>query len=306
MQNTLISQLILIIANNLIQRPVNQKFIDAFNCIWLYYFFLSNDNLFRNVDEITKDFKNTRMENKSNNEKIALVVGGSRGIGKAIAIRLAKSGFNIWLTYRSNHEAAQKTKEEIEKIGRLCQTLSFDVSDYKETEAALEKKADDNPPDVVIYNAGITRDNLMMWMTKEEWDSVLSVNLDGFYNVIHAILFPMLRKKQGRIIVVSSTSGQIGQAGQANYSASKAGLIGAAKALAREIGKRNIIVNVVAPGVIETDMTEDLSKEKILPLIPLNRFGNSTDVASVVNFLCSEENMYIHGQVIGINGGLAI
>jgi len=306
MQNTLISQLILIIANNLIQRPVNQKFIDAFNCIWLYYFFLSNDNLFRNVDEITKDFKNTRMENKSNNEKIALVVGGSRGIGKAIAIRLAKSGFNIWLTYRSNHEAAQKTKEEIEKIGRLCQTLSFDVSDYKETEAALEKKADDNPPDVVIYNAGITRDNLMMWMTKEEWDSVLSVNLDGFYNVMHAILFSMLREKQGRIIVVSSTSGQIGQAGQANYSASKAGLIGAAKALAREIGKRNIIVNVVAPGVIETDMTEDLSKEKILPLIPLNRFGNSTDVASVVNFLCSEENMYIHGQVIGINGGLAI
>jgi len=306
MQNTLISQLILIIANNLIQRPVNQKFIDAFNCIWLYYFFLSNDNLFRNVDEITKDFKNTRMENKSNNEKIALVVGGSRGIGKAIAIRLAKSGFNIWLTYHNNHEAAQKTKEEIEKIGRLCQTLSFDVSDYKETEAALEKKADDNPPDVVIYNAGITRDNLMMWMTKEEWDSVLSVNLDGFYNVMHAILFSMLREKQGRIIVVSSTSGQIGQAGQANYSASKAGLIGAAKALAREIGKRNIIVNVVAPGVIETDMTEDLSKEKILPLIPLNRFGNSTDVASVVNFLCSEENMYIHGQVIGINGGLAI
>jgi 3-oxoacyl-[acyl-carrier protein] reductase len=146
----------------------------------------------------------------------------------------------------------------------------------------------------------------MMWMTKEEWDSVLSVNLDGFYNVMHAILFPMLREKQGRIIVVSSTSGQIGQAGQANYSASKAGLIGAAKALAREIGKRNIIVNVVAPGVIETDMTKDLSKENILPLIPLNRFGSSADVASVVNFLCSEENMYIHGQVIGINGGLSI
>jgi len=246
------------------------------------------------------------MENKSNNEKIALIVGGSRGIGKAIAIRLAKSGFNIWLTYRSNHGAAQKTKEEIETTGRFCETLSFDVSDYKETEAALEKKADEYPPDVVVYNAGITRDNLLMWMTKEEWDSVLSVNLDGFYNVMHVILFPMLRKKQGRIIVVSSTSGQIGQAGQVNYSASKAGLIGAAKALAREVGKRNIIVNVVAPGVIETEMTEELSKEKILPLIPLNRFGNSEDVAAVVNFLCSEENMYIHGQVIGINGGLAI
>ena len=241
-----------------------------------------------------------------NNEKIALIVGGSRGIGRAIALRLAMSGFNIWLTYRSNHEAAQKTKEEIEKTRRFCQTLSFDVSDYKETEVALEKMADERPPDVVVYNAGITRDNLMMWMTKEEWDSVLSVNLDGFYNVMHAILFPMLREKQGRIIVVSSTSGQIGQAGQVNYSASKAGLIGAAKALAREVGKKNIIVNVVAPGVIETDMTEDLSKEDILPLIPLNRFGSSADVASVVNFLCSEENMYIHGQVIGINGGLAI
>ncbi|MBU1162824.1 MAG: 3-oxoacyl-ACP reductase FabG [Proteobacteria bacterium] len=246
------------------------------------------------------------MENKSNNEKIALVVGGSRGIGKAIAIRLAKSGFNIWLTYRSNHDAADKTKEEIEKTGRFCQTLSFDVSDYKETETALEKIADEYPPDIVVYNAGIARDNLMMWMTREEWDSVLSVNLDGFYNVMHAILFPMLREKHGRIIVVSSTSGQIGQAGQVNYSASKAGLIGAAKALAREVGKRNIIVNVVAPGIIETDMTEDLSKEKILPLIPLNRFGCPEDVASVVNFLCSEENMYIHGQVIGINGGLAI
>ncbi len=241
-----------------------------------------------------------------NNEKIALVIGGSRGIGKATAIRLAKSGFNIWLTYQSNHDAADKTKEEIEKTGRSCRILSFDVSDYKETKAALEKIADDNPPDVVVYNAGITRDNLLMWMTKEEWDSVLSVNLDGFYNVMHAILFPMLREKQGRIIVVSSTSGQIGQAGQVNYSASKAGLIGAAKALAREVGKRNIIVNVVAPGVIETDMTEDLSKKNILPLIPLNRFGSSADVASVVNFLCSEENMYIHGQVIGINGGLAI
>jgi 3-oxoacyl-[acyl-carrier protein] reductase len=241
-----------------------------------------------------------------NNEKIALVVGGSRGIGKAIAIRLAKSGFNIWLTYLSNHDAAQKTKEEIEKKGSFCKTLSFDISNYKDTEAALKKIANEHPPYVVVYNAGITRDNLMMWMTKEEWDSVLSVNLDGFYNVMHAVLFPMLTKKKGRIILVSSTSGQIGQAGQANYSASKAGLIGAAKALAREVGKRNIIVNVVAPGIIETDMTEDLSKEKILPLIPLQRFGSSEDVASVINFLCSEENMYIHGQVIGINGGLAI
>jgi len=134
---------------------------------------------------------------------------------------------------------------------------------------------------------------------------VLSVNLDGFYNVMNSVLFPMLREKRGRIVVVSSVSGQIGQAGQVNYSASKAGLIGAVKALAREIGKKNILVNAVAPGLIETDMTESLDRNKLLPFIPLNRFGSPEDVASVVNFLCTEENMYIHGQVIGINGGLA-
>ena len=240
------------------------------------------------------------------NSKIALVVGGSRGIGRAIALKLANSGFNIWLTYRSNHDAATATKKEIEKAGSGCELICFNVADYDETQSALSQKADSNPSDVVVYNAGIARDNLMVFMTKEEWDSVLSTNLDGFYNVTRTVLFPMLRTKNGRIIVVSSTSGEIGQAGQVNYSASKAGLIGAAKALAREIGKKNVFVNVVTPGVIETEMTEGLPKDKILPLIPLNRFGKPEDVASVVDFLCSEENMYIHGQVIGINGGLAI
>jgi 3-oxoacyl-[acyl-carrier protein] reductase len=237
--------------------------------------------------------------------KTALVIGGSRGIGRAIALRLAQSGFDIWLTYRNNHAAAKIVKSEIEGLGGNCETLSFDISDHNATRAALEKRADDNPPHVVVYNAGIAKDNLMVWMTKEEWDSVLSVNLDGFYNVMNSVLFPMLREKRGRIVVVSSTSGQIGQAGQVNYSASKAGLIGAVKALAREIGKKNIYVNAVAPGLIETDMTGALDKKSILPLIPLNRFGSPEDVASVVNFLCTEENMYIHGQVIGINGGLA-
>jgi 3-oxoacyl-[acyl-carrier protein] reductase len=245
-------------------------------------------------------------EQQKNNEKIALVIGGSRGIGRAIALRLAQSGFNICLTYRGNHAAAEMVKKEIEDIGRFCETLSFDISDYQETEAALGEKAEARAPDVVVYNAGITRDNLLVWMTRDEWDEVLSTNLDGFYNVIHTLLFPMLRAKKGRIVVVSSTSGQIGQAGQVNYSASKAGLIGAVKALAREVGKKNILVNVVAPGVIETDMTKGLPKDQILPLIPLQRFGSPDDVASVVNFLCSEEHMYIHGQVIGINGGLAI
>jgi 3-oxoacyl-[acyl-carrier protein] reductase len=161
-------------------------------------------------------------------------------------------------------------------------------------------------PYVLVYNAGIRKDNLLMWMTKEEWDSVLSTNLDGFYNVTRTVLFSMLKAKEGRIVVVSSASGQIGQAGQVNYSASKAGLIGAAKALAREVGKRNIMVNVVAPGFIETEMTEGISREHVLPLIPLNRLGNSEDVASVVNFLCTEKNMYIHGEVIAINGGLSM
>ncbi|MFA5394201.1 MAG: 3-oxoacyl-ACP reductase FabG [Candidatus Ratteibacteria bacterium] len=241
-----------------------------------------------------------------NKRKIALVVGGSRGIGRAIALRLARSGFDIWLTYHTNHTAAKEVKFEIEKIGRHCEIISFDVSDYKQTEQALAKKAENDTPKVVVYNAGIARDNLLVWMTKEEWSQVISTNLNGFFNVMHAVLFPMLRDKKGRIVVVSSTSGQIGQAGQVNYSAAKAGLIGAVKALAREVGRNNILVNVVAPGVIETEMTKDLSKDKILPLIPLQRFGNTDEVASVVNFLCSEKHLYIHGQVIGINGGLTM
>lgn len=239
-------------------------------------------------------------------EKIALVVGGSRGIGQATALKLAASGFNIWLTYNTNKEAADKVKLKIEKLGRKCKTFSFDVSDLDKVKKALDEDCDKTPPDVVVFNAGISKDNLLVWMTKEEWDQVLSVNLDGFYNIMHVVLFSMLREKKGRIVVVSSTSGQIGQAGQVNYSVSKAGLIGAAKALAREVGRKNIFVNVVAPGVIETEMTKDLPKEKILPLIPVKKFGHPDDVASVINFLCTEKNMYIHGQVIGINGGLAI
>ncbi|MBI4848352.1 MAG: 3-oxoacyl-ACP reductase FabG [Nitrospirae bacterium] len=238
--------------------------------------------------------------------KTALIIGGSRGIGRAIALSLAKSGFNIWLTYKSNHEAAKEVKSEIEASGVACDLIPFDVSSYKETEDALATRVEDFAPDVLVYNSGITRDNLLVWMTRDEWDSVLSTNLDGFYNVTRTVLFSMLRAKKGRIVIVSSTSGQIGHAGQVNYSASKAGLIGAAKALAREVGKKNILVNVVAPGFIETELTEKIPKAQVLPLIPLNRVGRSEDVASVVNFLCTEENMYIHGQVIGVNGGLAM
>jgi 3-oxoacyl-[acyl-carrier protein] reductase len=238
--------------------------------------------------------------------KIALVVGGSRGIGRAIALRLARSGFDLWLTYQRNHEAAQAAQAEIRALGRACELLCFDVGDRAAAKAALTEKADKQAPHVVVFNAGIARDNLMVWMTPEEWDSVINTNLNGFYNVVHAVLFPMLREKRGRIVLISSTSGQIGQAGQVNYSAAKAGLIGAAKALAREVGRKNILVNVVAPGVVETEMAAHLPKDEIMPLIPLRRFGTADEVAAVVNFLCAEESMYIHGQVIGVNGGLAI
>ena len=236
--------------------------------------------------------------------KTALVVGGSRGIGRAVSLRLARSGFDIWLTYRSDHEAALAVKSAIVELGRACETLCFDIADFEETERALSERVSAETPEVVVYNAGITRDNLFMWMSREEWDAVLSTNLDGFYNVMHTLIFPMLQRKRGRIVVVSSASGQMGQAGQVNYSASKAGLIGAMKALAREVGKKNILINAVAPGMIETDMTADVPKDRVLPLIPLGRFGSPEEVASVVDFLCSEEHMYIHGQVIGINGGL--
>jgi 3-oxoacyl-[acyl-carrier protein] reductase len=241
-----------------------------------------------------------------NQEKIALIIGGSRGIGRAIALRLAQSGFSIWLTYKGSHDAARQVQAEIEKMGVACDLIPFDVSSYEETEAALSARVEETSPNVLVFNAGITRDNLLLWMKKEEWDAVLSTNLDGFFNVARTVIFSMLKAKRGRVVVISSTAGQIGQAGQVNYSASKAGLIGAAKAMAREVGKKNVYVNVVAPGFIETDMTENLPKEQILGLIPVNRFGKPEDVASVVNFLCTEENMYIHGQVIGVNGGISM
>ena len=236
---------------------------------------------------------------------IALVVGGSRGIGRAIALRLARSGCDIWLTYRSNHEQAKDTAWQIEALGRKCELMCFDVSDLAATEGALRARAEETTPSIVVFNAGVTRDNLLVFMKPEEWNTVIRTDLDGFYNVMNSVLFSMLRARKGRIVAVASVSGQTGQAGQVNYSAAKAGLIGACKALAREIGKRNIFVNVVAPGLIETDMTDKLPIDQILPMIPLARIGKPDDVASVVEFLCRESSMYIHGQVIGINGGLS-
>lgn len=238
--------------------------------------------------------------------KNALMIGGSRGIGRAIALELAEAGFDLLLSYNRSSEAAEEVKKDVEKTGRSCELIGFDVSDYDAVQAALAERCEAAAPDAVVYNAGIARDNLALFMSREEWEQVLQTNLSGFFNVIKAVLFPMLARKSGRIVAVSSASGQIGQAGQMNYSASKAGLIGAVKSLAREVGKKNILVNAVAPGVIETEMTDHLPTGQILPLIPVGRTGTVQDVAATVRFLCSDEQHYIHGQVIGVNGGLAI
>lgn len=239
-------------------------------------------------------------------KKEAFVIGGSRGIGRATVIKLAKLGFDIVFSCRSVSKEAEETKEAVIALGAKCEIVTFDVSDRAAALKAVESVIEKNLPDVVIYNSGIARDNLMAFMSPEEWDSVMRVNLDGFYNSVQPFIFPMLSRKSGRIIIVTSASGQAGQAGQVNYSASKAGLIGAMKALAREIGRKNILVNAVSPGIIETDMTSELPKDKILPMIPLNRFGKVEEVASVIGFLAAEEDIYIHGQVIAVNGGLVI
>lgn len=236
---------------------------------------------------------------------IAVVIGGSRGIGRAVAVRLARSGFNLAVTARANRAAAEETRTLVEAEGRRCDVLLFDIADRDDVQRVFVPFVEANPPDVCVFNAGICRDGVFAMMPPEDWRGVLATNLDGFYNTVQPVIFQMLQRRRGRVVAVTSVSGEVGQAGQVNYSASKAGLAGAVKALAREVGRRGIFVNAVAPGVIETEMTEGLPKEQILPMIPVHRFGTPEEVAAVVDFLCSEPAMYIQGQVIGVNGGMA-
>jgi 3-oxoacyl-[acyl-carrier protein] reductase len=240
-----------------------------------------------------------------------LVTGASRGIGKAIAIRLAKDGFDIVVHCRSGIEQAEQTAEEVRALGRQARILQFDIADREQARTILNQDVEQYGAYYgVVCNAGITRDNAFPALTDDDWDSVIHTNLDGFYNVVHPIMMPMIRgakKRGGRVVTMASVSGITGNRGQVNYSASKAGLIGATKALAVELAKRKITVNCVAPGFIETDMTEndDLPMEQIMKMIPMKRSGQPHEVAAAVSFLMSEDASYITRQVISVNGGLA-
>jgi len=235
-----------------------------------------------------------------------LVTGSSRGIGKAIAIDLAKAGHNIVLHCRNQVDQANQLAGELRELDVGVRVLTFDIADREQTRQALELDVQQYGAYWgVVCNAGITRDNAFPASTAEEWDQVLHTNLDGFFNVVHPLIMPMIRLREGgRIVVMSSVSGIVGNRGQVNYSAAKAGLIGAAKALALELGKRQITVNCVAPGLIETDMLEEHVVEHAMPMIPLRRLGKPEDVAATVRFLFSEGAAYITRQVISVNGGM--
>ena len=240
--------------------------------------------------------------------KYALVTGASRGIGREIAFRLSAMGFPLIINYVSNQEAAKEVKTIIQEQGGTAELMPFDVSDQKAVEEALERWETEHPDDyiaVLVNNAGIRRDNVMFMMSDEEWHQVLDTSLNGFFYLTRRLLKHMMpRKRGGRIINVTSLSGIKGMPGQTNYSAAKAGIIGATKALAQEVAQRNVTVNAVAPGFIETDMTKELPQDELKKLVPMQRFGKPREVAAVVAFLASDDAAYITGEVINVNGGL--
>jgi 3-oxoacyl-[acyl-carrier protein] reductase len=235
-----------------------------------------------------------------------LVTGSSRGIGREIASRLARDGYDIVIHCRSRLDEAERVGDEVRDLGRRARVLQFDVVDREAARRILEADIEAHGAYYgVVCNAGVIADAAFPALSDENWDRVIHTSLDGFYNVVKPVIMPMIRRRApGRIVVMSSVSGLIGNRGQVNYSAAKAGLIGAAKALAVELGKRRITVNCVAPGLIDTEMTEDAARDEILKLIPMRRTGTAAEVASMVSFLCSPEASYITRQVFAVNGGM--
>lgn len=234
-------------------------------------------------------------------KKRVLVTGSSRGIGKEIALYLAKNGFDIDVHYVHNQTKAQEAADEIKKLGCDAQILKFDIKNREECASVLADRLYYG----VVLNAGIARDNVFPLLEGDEWDDVIDTNLTGFYNVLKPLVMPMISNRiKGRIITLSSVSGLCGNRGQVNYSASKAGIIGATKALSLELAKRGITVNCIAPGVIETDMIKDVPIDEVKKLIPMKRLGQAHEVASLANYLMSEDASYITGQVISVNGGM--
>lgn len=242
--------------------------------------------------------------------KKAIVTGGSRGIGKAIALKLAALGADVAINYNSNSNLAQEVVKEITDMGRDAFAVKADVSDFNQAEAmikAVEEKF--NRIDIIVNNAGITKDGLLIKMKEDDWDDVISANLKSVFNCTKSVSKLMIKQRQGRIINISSVVGVIGNAGQGNYSASKAGVIGFSKTIARELGARGITVNVIAPGYIQTDMTDKLSdslREQLLSQIPVKKLGTPEDVANLAAFLASDDAAYITGQVINIDGGMVM
>jgi 3-oxoacyl-[acyl-carrier protein] reductase len=239
--------------------------------------------------------------------KCALVTGGSRGIGRAVCTRLAKSGYHILINYKGNEAAASETLALVQQAGSTGEVIQFDVAKKEEVQSVLGGWMENNADktiEVLVNNAGIKDDVLMMWMKDEQWDNVLNTSLGGFFYVTRLVINSMLKARYGRVINIVSLSGLKGLPGQTNYSAAKGGVIAATKALAQEVGKRNITVNAVAPGFIKTDMTAEIDEGQMKNLIPVNRFGTPEEVAHTVDFLASKEASYITGQVISVNGGL--
>ncbi len=248
------------------------------------------------------------MSDKKETVKYALITGGSRGIGRAICLQLAQDlDYSLLINYNSNKEAALATLKDVENLGKNAEIIQFDVADANSVNNALDtwqKNHENDIVEVIVNNAGITKDGLFMWMPAEDWQNVINTSLNGFYNVTRNLIQKLLVNRYGRIINLVSVSGLKGTPGQTNYSAAKGAVIAATKALSQEVAKRNITVNCVAPGFIKSDMTASLDEKELKKMIPTNRFGEAEEVAHLVSFLASQKSSYITGEVININGGI--